>query len=58
MCSMRYQAKKEEAWKWEDTLTPYGIKLRDAAVEDITTDKRKDSNVVCPVSVCKEFLRH
>jgi hypothetical protein len=28
MCSMRYQAKKEEAWKWEDTLTPYGTKLR------------------------------
>jgi hypothetical protein len=25
---MRYQAKKEEAWKWEDTLTPYGTKLR------------------------------
>ncbi len=35
MCSIRYQAKKEEAWKWEDTLTPYGIKLRDAAFEDI-----------------------
>jgi hypothetical protein len=28
MCSMRYQAKKEEAWKWEDTRTPYGTKLR------------------------------
>jgi hypothetical protein len=35
MCSIRYQAKKEEAWKWEDTLTPYGIKLRDAAFEKI-----------------------
>jgi hypothetical protein len=35
MCSMRYQAKKDEAWKWEDTLTPYGNKLRDAAFEDI-----------------------
>ena len=35
MCSVRYQAKKEEAWKWEDTLTPYAIKLRDAAFEDI-----------------------
>jgi hypothetical protein len=32
---MRYQAKKDEAWKWEDTLTPYGNKLRDAAFEDI-----------------------
>ena len=35
MSSIRYQAKKEEAWKWEDTLTPYGIKLRDAAFEHI-----------------------
>jgi hypothetical protein len=35
MCSIRYQAKKEEAWKWEDTLTPYGIKLRDAAFDNI-----------------------
>jgi hypothetical protein len=35
MCSIRYQAKKEEAWKWEDTLTPYGIKLRDAAFEHV-----------------------
>jgi hypothetical protein len=35
MCSIRYQAKKEEAWKWEDTLTPYGIKLRDAAFDDV-----------------------
>ena len=41
MCSMRYQAKKEEAWKWEDTLTPYGIKLRDAAVEDINYRQKK-----------------
>ena len=35
MSSIRYQGKKEEAWKWEDTLTPYGIKLRDAAFDDI-----------------------
>jgi len=35
MCSIRYHAKKEEAWKWEDTLTPKGIKLRDAAFEKI-----------------------
>jgi hypothetical protein len=35
MCSIRYQAKKEEAWKWKDTITPYSIKLRDAAFEDI-----------------------
>ena len=33
MCSIRFPAKKEEAWKWEDTLTPKGIKLRDAALE-------------------------
>ena len=35
MCSVRYQAKKEEAWKWEDTLTPYGIKLREKAFKDV-----------------------
>ncbi len=35
MSSIRYQGKKEEAWKWEDTLTPYSIKLRDAAFDDI-----------------------
>jgi hypothetical protein len=35
MCSIRYQAKKEEAWKWEDILTPKGIKLRDEAFEKI-----------------------
>ena len=35
MCSIRYHAKKEEAWKWEDTLTPKGIKLRDAAFEKL-----------------------
>jgi hypothetical protein len=35
MSSIRYQGKKEEAWKWEDTLTPYNIKLRDAAFDDI-----------------------
>jgi hypothetical protein len=31
----RYQVKKEEAWKWEEALTPYGTKLRDAAFETI-----------------------
>ena len=35
MCSNRYQAKKEEAWRWEDTLTPYGIKLREKAFNDV-----------------------
>jgi hypothetical protein len=35
MSSIRYQGKKEEAWKWEDNITPYGIKLRDAAFDDI-----------------------
>ena len=29
MSADRYQHKKEEAWKWEEPLTPYGIKLRD-----------------------------
>jgi hypothetical protein len=27
--------KKEEAWKWEEALTPYGTKLRDSAFETI-----------------------
>ncbi len=31
----RYQAKKEEAWRWEDTRTPYGIKLREKAFNDV-----------------------
>jgi len=35
MCSNRYQAKKKEAWRWEDTLTPYGIKLREKAFKDV-----------------------
>ena len=35
MCSNRYQAKKEEAWRWEDTLTPFGIKLRENAFKDV-----------------------
>jgi hypothetical protein len=35
LCTSRYQVKKEEAWKWEEALTPYGTKLRDAAFETI-----------------------
>jgi hypothetical protein len=35
LSTSRYQVKKEEAWKWEETLSPYGIKLRDAAFETI-----------------------
>jgi hypothetical protein len=35
MSADRYQDKKEEAWKWKEPLTPYGIKLRDAAFKDI-----------------------
>jgi hypothetical protein len=31
----RYQEKKEEVWTWEEALTPYGTKLRDAAFETI-----------------------
>ncbi len=31
----RYQEKKGEAWTWEEALTPYGTKLRDAAFETI-----------------------
>ncbi len=35
LCTSRYQEKKEEAWKWEEALTPYCTKLRDAAYETI-----------------------
>jgi hypothetical protein len=30
LCAFRHQVKKEEAWKWEEALTLYGTKLRDA----------------------------
>ncbi len=33
LSTSRYHVKKEEAWKWEEALTPYGEKLRDAAFE-------------------------
>ncbi len=36
LSTSRYQVKKEEAWKWEEALTPYGTKLRDAAFETIS----------------------
>ncbi len=35
LSASRYQVRKEEVWKWEEALTPYGIKLRDAAFETI-----------------------
>ncbi len=35
LSASRYQEKKEEVWKWEEALTPYGTKLRDAAFETI-----------------------
>jgi hypothetical protein len=35
LSASRYQVKKEEAWKWEEALTPYGTQLRDAAFETI-----------------------
>jgi hypothetical protein len=35
MSAERYQGKKEEAWNWEQPLTPYGMKLRDGAFNDI-----------------------
>jgi hypothetical protein len=35
LSASRYQEKKEEAWTWEEALTPYGTKLRDAAYETI-----------------------
>ncbi len=31
----RYQRKKEETWNWEQPLTPYGMKLRNGAFNDI-----------------------
>ena len=33
LSASRYREKKEEAWTWEEALTPYGTKLRDAAFE-------------------------
>jgi hypothetical protein len=35
LSAYRYQEKKEETWTWEEALTPYGTKLRDAAFETI-----------------------
>jgi hypothetical protein len=35
LAATRYQEKKDEAWKWEEALTRYGTKLRDAAFETI-----------------------
>ncbi len=35
LSASRYQEKKEEAWTWEEALTPYGTKLRGAAFETI-----------------------
>jgi hypothetical protein len=35
LSASRYQKKKEEAWTWEEALTLYGTKLRDAAFETI-----------------------
>ncbi len=35
LSTSRYQEKKEEAWTWEEVLTPYGTKLRDAAFKTI-----------------------
>ncbi len=35
LSASRYQVKKEEAWKREEALTPYGAKLRDVAFETI-----------------------
>jgi hypothetical protein len=39
MSADRYQHKKEEAWKWDEPLTPYSIKLRDEAFDDINYQK-------------------
>jgi hypothetical protein len=55
MCSIRYQAKKEEAWKWEDTLTPYGIKLRDAAFEHVLIEEENGLGG-CSSGLLGEFL--
>ncbi len=38
MSAERYQHKKEEAWNWEQLLTPYGMKLRDGVSMTSTTD--------------------
>jgi hypothetical protein len=35
LCASWYQVKREEAWKWEEALTIYHTKLRDAAFETI-----------------------
>jgi len=48
MCSIRYHAKNEEAWKWEDTLTPKGNKLRDAAFENINYRHYNITTMVVP----------
>jgi hypothetical protein len=35
MSAERYQRKKDEACNWEQPLSPYGMKLRDGAFNDI-----------------------
>jgi hypothetical protein len=46
LSASRYQEKKEEAWTWEEAITPYDTKLRDAAFETITSDITRSTLII------------